>query len=134
MGLRVKIEKVMLILHFRSLDENTLARRIYEEQRQEKWPGLAVETELICQELQIEDCNITRLSKSEYRKVVVRACHAMNEKLLLSQAKGKCDRLNYEKYGKKEYIGLKNIYNVRKQHINVLFATAKSIPAKFLTN
>ena len=40
----------------------------------------------------------------------------MNEKILLSQAKGKCDRLNYEKYGKKEYMGLKNIYNVRKQY------------------
>ena len=40
----------------------------------------------------------------------------MNEKILLSQAKGKCDRLNYEKYGKKEYLHLKNIYDVRKQY------------------
>ena len=116
MGLRVKIEKVMLIIHFRSLEENTLARRIYEEQKQENWPGLAAETKIICQELQIEDCNITILSKSVYRKIVIEACHVMNEKLLLNQAKGKCDRLNYEKYGKKDYLKYKNIYNVRKQY------------------
>ena len=89
---------------------------VYDEQRKENWPGLAAETKVICQELQIEDCNITVLSKSEYRKLVVQACHAMNEKILLTQAKGKCERINYEKYGKKEYIYLKNISNVRKQY------------------
>ena len=63
MGLRVKIEKFMIILHFRSLDENTLARRDYEEQRRKNWPWSAAETEIICQELQIEEFNITTLSK-----------------------------------------------------------------------
>ena len=32
MGLRVWLEKVMLALHIRRLDEGTLARKIYEEQ------------------------------------------------------------------------------------------------------
>ena len=40
----------------------------------------------------------------------------MNKKILLTQANGKCDRLNYEKYGKKEYIFFKNIFGVRKQY------------------
>ena len=33
MSLRVWVEKIMLIIHIRSLDEGTLARRVYEEQK-----------------------------------------------------------------------------------------------------
>ena len=116
MGLRVKIEKFMIILHFQSLDENTLVRRDYEEQRRKNWPWSAAETEIICQELQIEECNITTLSKPQYRILVIQACHLMNEKILLTQANGKCDRLNQENYGKNEYIFFKNIFGVRKQY------------------
>ena len=47
---------------------------------------------------------------------MIEACHVMNEKLLLRQAHGKCERLNYDNYGKKDYLSLKNIYNVRKQY------------------
>ena len=43
MGLRVWREKLMLILHVRKLDPFSLARRIYEEQLNRKWPGLARE-------------------------------------------------------------------------------------------
>ena len=35
MGLRVQIEKLLLVLHIRSLDEETLAGKIYEEQKQQ---------------------------------------------------------------------------------------------------
>ena len=41
MGLRVKKEKLMLIIHVRSLEKTTLARQIYEEQKLQGWPGLA---------------------------------------------------------------------------------------------
>ena len=116
MGLRVKIEKVMMIMHIRSLDEKALARMIYEEQKHQNWPGLASETAIICQELQVEDCNTTNMAKPAYRQKVIQACHIMNEKLLTAQAKGKCERISYEKYGKKDYIQLKNMYNVRKQY------------------
>ena len=76
----------------------------HKEQRRKNWPELAA------------DCNITTLSKPEYRKLVIQACHLMNEKLLLTQVKEKCDRLNYEKYGKKEYISFKNMYVFREQY------------------
>ena len=49
MSLRVKIEKVMLVVYIRNLEGTTLARRIYEEQK----PGLA-ETSTICQYLHID--------------------------------------------------------------------------------
>ena len=75
MSLRVWIEKIMLVIHIKSMDTNTLARRIYEEQKSQKWPGLANETATYCQLLDIEDCNVTQLSKTVYRKILVKSCH-----------------------------------------------------------
>ena len=48
---------------FRKLDNNTLAKQIYKEQKLQKWPGLAIETASICSELGLEDCNLTHLDK-----------------------------------------------------------------------
>ena len=53
----------MMIIHLRSLDKETLASKIYEKQKVNKWPGLCEETRVMCEELQIKDCNLTRLSK-----------------------------------------------------------------------
>ena len=68
MELRVWMEMLMLVLHIRGLGENTLARKIYEEQKLNNWPGLIVESRTICKKLNIEDCNVTNLSKKHYRK------------------------------------------------------------------
>ena len=62
MGLRIKIEKFMLVLHIRNLKGNTLAKQIYEEQKKLNWPGLADESKAICLELDIEDCNSTNMT------------------------------------------------------------------------
>ena len=59
MSFRVQIEKLLLILHIRSMQEDTLAKKIYMEQKKLNLPGLAKETTLICQSLNIEDCNTT---------------------------------------------------------------------------
>ena len=97
MGLRVKKEKLMLIIHVRSLEKTTLARQIYEEQKLQGWPGLALETQAICQDLEIEDCNITRLSKEQYSKEVHIACHIRNEQIMRDQATGSCMKLTAKK-------------------------------------
>ena len=95
MGLRVAIEKLMLIHHIRSLDENTLARKVYEEQKSNNWPGLAKETALICEELDVENVNETAIPKNEYRKLVLKACQLKDEVNLRSQAerKSKCQKI-----------------------------------------
>ena len=112
MSIRIWIEKILLIIHIRSLDENALARRVYEEQKKNSWPGLSSETSLLCQTLSIEDCNLTKLGKTSYRKILLPACHKNNEEKLRNFAKGKCERINHEEYGKKEYIGSKKISQV----------------------
>ena len=105
----------MFVLHLRSLPDGSLAKQIYNEQKQKKWPGLASETDVICRSMDIPNCNETNMDKSLYKKLVIEACHRENEKQLRLQAKGKCERLSYEEYGKKEYISKKNISSVRSQ-------------------
>ena len=112
---RIWIEKILLVLAIRNLDENTIANKIYKEQKSNKWPGLATETKQICQELGIQDCNETFLSKQDYKKIVMEACHQKNKEKLLLSAKGKCERLQWEDYEKKEYISKKTIQSVRVQ-------------------
>ena len=93
----------------------TLARKIYEEQKENKWPGLSEEGKYICAELGIEDCNTTSMSKTDYRVLVTQACHAKNaERLRSTASETKCGRIKTEDYGKKDYIGSKTIQDSRK--------------------
>ena len=115
MKVRVWKEKVLIILHIRSLDEDSLASRIYEKQKQEKWPGLSYETESICKQLNIEDCNTTRLSKTDYIAILNKACHSKNEEILRASASEvKCARMKEEEYGQKEYTKGQTIQESRK--------------------
>ena len=113
-GLRIWIEKVMLIMHLRSLDESTLARSTYIEQKEKNWPGLVQETKTICQELKIEDVNETKLNKNSFRSLLVKACHAKNEERIIEGASNvKCSRIKHEKYGRKSYIKNQTIAQCR---------------------
>ena len=118
MGLLVWIEKVMLILHIRNLEPSAIASKVYEEQKRENWPGLAKETQEICEELKIENVNTTNQNKKTYRKIVTEACHKLNEERLRKNAenKDKCKRIMKEPYGRKKYIDGKIIHNVREQY------------------
>ena len=69
-----------------------------------QWPGLATETSAICIELDINDCNSTRISKCDYKKIAVNSCHCKNEEKLRALGKGKCERIQNEEYGKKQYL------------------------------
>ena len=105
----------MLVIYLRNLEDNTLARRVYEEQKLKGWPGLAAETVLICQYLGIEDCNQTSQNKEDYKRTLIQACHLRNEERLRTQGEGKCARFGQETYGRKEYLQKKNIFHVRQQ-------------------
>ena len=114
MSLRVWRQKILMVVHLRSLDEPTLARQVYEEQKKQNWPGLASETKTICDNLNIEDCNITQLGKLKYMEYVTQACHDLNEKRLREKATSlKCARISAEEYGKKKYLQEKNISDAR---------------------
>ena len=117
MGLRVWREKIMLMLHIRRLPENSLAHRMYQEQMKNGWPGLAKETQSICEQLELESVHTTGLDGQAFRKVVTQACNKLNEKRLRKQAEGKAKakRIEREIYSRKEYFSKKKIENVRVQ-------------------
>ena len=95
----------MMIIHIRSLDAEAIASQIYQEQKDKNWSGLAEETRVISEALQIEDCNTTMLGKQKYRELVTKACHQKNEVRLRSKAsKVKCARIQGEEYGRKTYL------------------------------
>ena len=105
----------MLVMHIRSLDEKTLAKKIYEEQKENDWPGLVKETSQICEELGIQNCNTTSMDKTEYKEIVNSALKMKDEEFLRKEAEGKqkCKKIMKEKYGKKEYISKKKVAEVR---------------------
>ena len=115
MKIRVYKQKILIVLHLRSLDDRALAKQVYEEQKQRKWPGLAAETESICKELNIEDCNTSHMRKKEYLALLDRACHLKNEEILRSSAsEKKCERIKTEAYGRKNYTKNTTIQESRK--------------------
>ena len=115
MKLRVWREKLFMVLHLRSLCENSLASKVYREQLDRGWPGLSQEVKLICNKLEIEDCNTTKINKKEFKKIINEAIIKKNEEEIKIHAQGKtkCERIFSEKYGRKEYLGQKKIGEVR---------------------
>ena len=118
MKLRIWIEKAMLVLHVRRLDEGSLARRVYEEQVSNQWPGLGQEVKQICDELGVESALITKVSKGSYRKKLVSACLEKNKEKIKSESEGKikCERILTEKYGRKNYVNYEQIHQVRETY------------------
>ena len=116
MKLRIWKEKLMMVMHLRQLGEETLAKKVYTEQRNNGYPGLVKETTKICKELHIEDCNTTLMSKAEYKVLLSQLLKVKDESLIREQAKekSKCERIMREKYGKKDYISKLTIGEVRK--------------------
>ena len=115
MGVRVQQQKVLLVLHLRHLDQESLAHKVYLEQLAMGWPGLASEAEQICKELNIENVNTTSCNKYDFKLILSKACHIRNEYILrnLGEGKEKCSRIVKEQYGQKEYIQKKYISEVR---------------------
>ena len=97
---RVWEEKLRLILFIRSQGKDTLSRKMYEQQKLNKWPGLADETAKICQVLGIENVNYTDHNEYTYLKIVSEALHKKNEASLRSCATGKCERILGKVYEK----------------------------------
>ena len=55
----------MFIIQLRKLREESLAREIFEEQKNHDWPGLAQEVSRICQDIGLEDVNIANPSRPD---------------------------------------------------------------------
>ena len=67
MGMRWRIwrEKLILILAIQEAEEDTLARRLLEEQVTMGWPGLSREGSQICQKIGLPDICKERVTRLE---------------------------------------------------------------------
>ena len=118
MQMRIWVEKVMMVRHLRGLEEGSLARLVYDEQKEQGWPGLAKETSNICLELGIENCNesdIWSLSTKQYRQLLIQKCKEKDEIGLRKMAEGKikCTKIMSELYGRKLYMSTYRLYMAR---------------------
>jgi hypothetical protein len=84
MGMRHRIyqEKLLLILAIQE-SEDTLARRILEEQVAMGWPGLAMEATTICNEIGLPDINKVKLDKKEIREAI----HGHHDQMMREEMK-----------------------------------------------
>jgi hypothetical protein len=113
--LRVWREKVMLIHHIRSLSQESIASQMYSEQVRNNWPGLAREAEDICINLNIEDVNLTSLSRCQYARVVDTAISRKEDEDMKTDTVDSTKMRNIRKdtWGIKEYVKNGNLYTVR---------------------
>ena len=88
---------------------------MYKEQKAKGWPGLVEETTKICRQLNIEDCNETKMDLKEFKKIVNEAIKKADEALIKTEASGKtkCARILDEEYGKKKYFKEQTISETR---------------------
>ena len=66
---------MLLALHLRHLDKESLANQVYQDQLAMGWPDLATEVGKICEELGIENVNTTKYNKYDYKTILSEACH-----------------------------------------------------------
>ena len=113
--LRIWREKLMLIHHIRRLKEEALASEMYREQIRNNWPGLAREAEDICEQLGVEDVNVTVMSKTQFSKLVDRALVQKEDQILKEESENmeKMKVIRSEVWGLKEYVRTGHLYSVR---------------------
>ena len=113
MKLRIWKRKCLLIHHIKNMEEGALAEQVYSEQRENGWPGLAREVTGICEELGIEDVNLSNISKCALKNILEKACQVKDERELLSKMGNKTEKLKEENVKMKNYMNSKSLAAVR---------------------
>ena len=113
---RIWVEKTMMILHLRGLEESSMASRIWKEQRTWGWPGLCREVTEICEALEVMDTNDMEFEEKEkkhIRKTITRACREKDEKELKANMGKKCEGMKDEDCEIKPYLKDLTLYEAR---------------------
>ena len=97
MELEIMKRKLNLIQHIKNLDDNCLAKEIYNEQIRNNWPGLTKECEEFCEFLKIPNVITTEMTKGAWKNKVKQAIREKNSQNLKDKM---------EKYSKLEEMRL----------------------------
>ena len=112
---RVEKQKVMLVHHLKNLDARTLARQVYDQQKENSWPGLVLECQNICKRLGLEDVNNTECTQREYKKMLDAACRREDEIKMRKEMEGKTKAKDIltESLSLKDYMKGKSLCQIR---------------------
>ena len=72
-------EKILLVLHIRSLEDSALAKMMWREQLENNWSGPVMEAIELFKKIGVEYVDITVLDKAKNTKLVEEACRAKDE-------------------------------------------------------
>ena len=67
---RIWLEKTMLLKRIKRQKTDSLSKKILEEQKSNKWPGLSQEVTNICEEINIPDINDCEISAREIKQAM----------------------------------------------------------------
>ena len=126
---RIWNEKCQLLLRIKMLDENALAKQVYRQAEENKWPGLGSEVREICKQIQIQDINKYSISKQEIQKAIYQA-HYKAMMVLFENSKKLKDIKNDNFEGMQSYFNDKNLKNSRMK-FKIRSKMVENIPGNF---
>ena len=65
---RISKRKLEFIDHIKESDENTLVKKVFNEQLKQEWPGLIQECDKLCEDLELPKVSKNKLSKRDINK------------------------------------------------------------------
>ena len=109
MANRIIQTKLNFAVHLKKLDEDSLAKQVFDEQLENGYPGLAQEAQDLCRKLRIQDLTRYRKedpTKNQWKQRISEVVKERNEKELKEEirSKSKLDSMREESYEQKAYL------------------------------
>ena len=109
---RIYFRKLTFANAIKLLNEESLAKQIWEEQVKNEWPGLSKESVEICRVLELPNIVKEDKKKIEWKKSVKEKCKDDITNILINEMKTKSkvkDKIE-EKFERKDFLDKNNIY------------------------
>ena len=129
MKFRIWNEKCQLLLQIKCLEEEALARQIYQQAEDNNWPGLGQEVREICQQIQIPDINKYTIEKKQIQTAIFEAHHKDMMKQFDHSKKLK-DIKDDNFRGLQDYFHDKNLTNARMK-FKIRTKMVENVPGNF---
>ena len=119
MSTRIIKKKLTFSNHLKNLSDDSLAKQIFREQKENKWPGLISEAKLLCNELFIPDITEphNRFSTNMWKNEVTKAADERDERYMKEEMVNlsKVEVMKEERFGTKQYLKEMTMQQARMQ-------------------
>lgn len=113
---RIKQKQLIFFKYLQTLDENSLASQVFNEQKRLNFPGLVNEVQEIANQLKVNvELNDEKINLKTFKKLSKLIINEDNEKFLKNEIKkySKLEELKNDSYGLKEYFKILNLEQAR---------------------